>query len=705
MSRGRGRRSNLDPITLLPRGRQQRLARARRRRRSFGVAVVGVLALAVVVGFGAGATVFAYGSSCDLDALRPAAATNARNSFLYAADGSLLGSIPAERNRQPVAYSQMAPVIRQATVAIEDRRFYHHGGLDFEGIARAAVADAQAGRIVEGGSTITQQLVKNLYVSDQRTIQRKLKEACLATKLADVWSKQRILTTYLNQIYYGNAAYGIEAASQTYFSRHAKDLTLDQAATLAGLTQAPSLYDPFVAPALVVQRRNEVLVAMLQTKVISQAAYQKAVAAPLVVHRGSLYSEIREPYFFGFVRDKLIEQYGAETVHSGGLQVYTTIVPRYQRLAEQAIRQTLNLRSDPAAAVISINPKTGGIQAMTAVIPNQPRNEFNLLSQARRQPGSTFKMFVLAAAVEMGINPDSTYYVSAPFVYKPTTIGNCQDGSWWCVHTYDNTYAGWSSIRSATIRSDNTVYAQLTLDVTPQRVADIARRMGVESPLSVGGAYVPSIGLGSVAVSPLDLASAYATLASGGIYTQPMAIRKVVLPDGKVDTSASWGRPIRRRAISQGVAAVVTSILQQNIQYGTGTQANFGIPEAGKTGTNENHEDAWFAGYTPRLATTVWVGYTRGEIPMLDVHGIAVVGGSFPAEIWRLFMQPALAGTKPVSFPEPDSWPVWKPFTRGRYALAYDPNATSTTTSTTTTPQTTIPRTTTAGPSPTRGRP
>jgi len=392
-------------------------------------------------------------------------------------------------------------------------------------------------------------------------------------------------------------------------------------------------------------------------------------------------------------------------VHSGGLQVYTTIVPRYQRLAEQAIRQTLNLRSDPAAAVISINPKTGGIQAMTAVIPNQPRNEFNLLSQARRQPGSTFKMFVLAAAVEMGINPDSTYYVSAPFVYKPTTIGNCQDGSWWCVHTYDNTYAGWSSIRSATIRSDNTVYAQLTLDVTPQRVADIARRMGVESPLSVGGAYVPSIGLGSVAVSPLDLASAYATLASGGIYTQPMAIRKVVLPDGKVDTSAGWGRPIRRRAISQGVAAVVTSILQQNIQYGTGTQANFGIPEAGKTGTNENHEDAWFAGYTPRLATTVWVGYTRGEIPMLDVHGIAVVGGSFPAEIWRLFMQPALAGTKPVSFPEPDSWPVWKPFTRGRYALAYDPNATSTTTSTTTTPQTTIPRTTTAGPSPTRGRP
>ena len=653
---------------------------------------------------------FAYGSSCDLDALRPAAASDARNSFLYAADGSLLGSIPAERNRQPVTTAQIALSARKATVAIEDRRFFEHGGLDFEGIARAAVADLKAGRVVEGGSTITQQLVRNLYISRERTVQRKLKEACLATKLDDAWSKERILTTYLNQVYYGNQAYGIEAAAETYFSEHAKDLSLDQAALLAGLTQAPSVYDPFTAPALVVARRNEVLRAMLETKTITPGRYRKAAAAPLVLRRGRLYSQIREPYFFGYVRDKLIEKYGAETVRSGGLQVYTTIVPRYQRLAEQAIRQTLNLPSDPAAALISINPKNGAIRAMAAVIPNRPKNEFNLLSQARRQPGSTFKAFVLAAAVELGINPDTTYYVSAPFTYKPKTIGNCDDGSWWCVHTYDSSYYGWSSIRSATIRSDNTVYAQLTLDVTPKRVADVARRMGVQSRLDVNGAYVPSIGLGSIAVSPLDLASAYATFADGGVYTEPTAIRKVVLRDGRVDTDAGWGRPVRRRAISQGVAAVVTRILEQNVQYGTGTRANFGYPAAGKTGTNEEHADAWFAGYTPSLATTVWVGYTRGEIPMENVHGIAVTGGSFPAEIWRLFMQPALAGTPKAQFPEPDSWPVWKPFTRGRFALTYDPNAarsTTTTSSTTTTGSTqatTSPTPTTSGRSTTPAR-
>jgi penicillin-binding protein 1A len=370
--------------------------------------------------------------------------------------------------------------------------------------------------------------------------------------------------------------------------------------------------------------------------------------------------------------------------------VYTTIRPRYQRLAERAIRETLNLDTDPAAALISIQPGTGAIRAMTAVIPRRPKNQFNLLSQARRQPGSTFKTFVLTAAIEQGINPDSTYYVSAPFTYRPSPVGNCEDGSWWCVHTYDNSYYGWTSIRSATIRSDNSVYAQLTLDVTPERIAQVARRMGVRSPLQINGQYVPAMGLGSVAVTPLDLASGYATLAAGGVYAEPMAIRRVVFPNGREDTEAGWGKPDRHRAISEGVASVVTSILAQNIQYGTGTGANIPRPAAGKTGTNEKHADAWFAGYTPDLATTVWVGYTRAEIPMENVHGIAVAGGTFPAEIWRLFMDPALEGTPRTPFPDPDSYPVWKPFTRGRYALSYDPYAYKhTTTGTTETTQTT----------------
>ena len=247
------------------------------------------------------------------------------------------------------------------------------------------------------------------------------------------------------------------------------ELTLSESALLAGLTQAPSIYNPFTAPGRAEARRATVLRAMFETGVITKRRYTRAVKSDLALRPGRLYAQIREPYFFGYVRDRLIEVYGAGTVRSGGLRVYTTIKPRYQRLAEKAIRDTMTEPDDPAAALISISPRTGAIRAMAAIAPNQPKNQFNLVSQARRQPGSTFKTFVLAAAVEQGINPDSTYYVSAPFTYKVHPAGNCDDGSWWCVHTYANDYYGWSSIRSATIRSDNSVYAQLTLDVTPRR--------------------------------------------------------------------------------------------------------------------------------------------------------------------------------------------------------------------------------------------
>jgi penicillin-binding protein 1A len=639
-----------------------------------------VALLLVAAGIGGGAAVIAYGSSCDLDSLQSVEIGS--NSFVYAADGSVLGSIPAERNREPVSAEDMSLWVRKATIAIEDRRFFEHNGVDIEGTARAALANIRAGGIVEGGSTITQQLVRNLYISRERTVQRKVKEACLATKLDRARSKEWILTTYLNQVFYGNRAYGIEAASRTYFSKPASRLLLSEAALLAGLTQAPSVFDPFTVPERALARRNEVLRAMRDTGVITQRVSRLALAAKLNLRRGKVYDAIREPYFFGYVRDRLIEEYGPQQVRSGGLKVYTTIIPRYQRLAETAIRETLDERDDPAAALISISPRTGAIRAMAAIVPNRPKNQFNLLSQARRQPGSTFKTFVLAAAVEQGINPDSTYYVSAPFTYRIHPAGNCDDGTWWCVKTYANDYYGWSSIRSATLRSDNSVYAQLTLDVTAQKVAEVARRMGVNSQLDVKGAYVPSIGLGSIAVSPLDISSAYATLAAGGVHAEPMAIRRVVLPDGTVDTKAGWGKPKRRRAISEGTAAIVTRILEQNIQSGTGTRAAFGRPAAGKTGTAELNVDAWFAGYTPDLATAVWMGYTRAEIPLDSVHGIAVTGGSFPAEMWRLFMEEALADKEPSEFAEPRVWPEWQAFTRGEYALTYDPNATPETTET-----------------------
>ena len=630
-----------------------------------------VLALGVLVaaGIATGAAVLAFGPRCDLSALHPARI--GQNTFVYAADGSLLGVIPAERNRQVVPLAEISPWLSRATVAIEDRRFYDHGGIDAEGIARALWRDVKAGKVVEGGSTITQQLVRTLYISNERTVERKVTEACLAVKLDGDWSKQKILASYLNSVFYGNLAYGAEAASRTYFSRPARWLTLPQAALLAGLTQAPSVYDPFADPTRAVARRNEVLGAMLGQGTITRAQYRWARRQPTGLRPGKLYEQIREPYFFGYVRDQLVKAYGAETVRSGGLKVYTTIEPRWQRLARQAISGTLTRTTDPAAALVSINPADGSIRAMTAIVPGRANNQFNLLSQARRQPGSTFKTFVLAAAVERGLDPSSTYYVSAPFTYRPSSVGNCDDGSWWCVKTYDSSYSGWTSVERATLRSDNTVYAQLTLDVGARRVAAVARRLGVRTPLDVRGQYVPAMGLGSVAVSPLDMASAYATLAAGGVYSEPTAIRKVILR-GKPDDR--WATHHRRvRVLSDGVASVVTRILEDNVRYGTGTQAALDRPVAGKTGTTDEHADAWFVGYTPGLSTAVWMGYTRGEVPMTNVHGISVSGGSFPAEIWRRFMDPALAGLPARDFPEPTQPAVFHSWERGPWSLSYDP--------------------------------
>ena len=657
-----------DEIYARRRRKRKRVERKNRRRRAIVLMIVAVLGLLFVVAGAAVTGVATFGSSCDLNSLQQVEIGS--NTFIYAADNSRLGVIPAERNRQPVPLGQISPWMPKATVAIEDRRFYQHNGIDAEGIARAVWKNVSAGQVVEGGSTITQQLVRNLYIGRERTVERKLKEACLALKLDNAWTKNRILATYMNQVYYGNLAYGIEAAAETYYSKHARELNLPQAALLAGLPQAPSSYDPFRQHQIATTRRNQVLRALLNEGDIDQAQYDWAKSRGLGLKAGRLYKEIREPDFFGYVRDQLIAEYGAGTVRSGGLRVYTTIDPRFQHAAQAAIKETLYEKGDPAAGVISINPKNGAIRAMTAVIPGNTKNQFNLLSQGRRQSGSTFKTFVLTTAVEQGINPASTTYLSAPFYYRPDPNGNCDDGTWWCPETYDHTYTGWTTIERATLRSDNTVYAQLTLDVTPEAVAAMARKLGVRSPLTVDGAVVPSIGLGAMDVSPLDMASAYATLAAGGIYSEPMAIRKVILPDGE-DTSAGWGKPKRKRVISDGVAAAVTRILEENVQYGTGVGANYGQPAAGKTGTTEEWSDAWFCGYTPRLGTTVWVGYPRAKIPMTSVHGIRVTGGSFPAQIWRLFMSSAIGKLEPVSFPEPKDTPEWKTFERGQYARSF----------------------------------
>ena len=634
----------------------------------------GVVALIAAVGVTGAGVVFTRCSMNDLDEV-----SIGQNSFVYAADGSLLGSIPAEKNRQPVSLAGVSPWMPKAVVAIEDKRFYEHGGVDYVGIVRAAIADIRARKAVQGASTITQQLVRNLYknVSSERTVDRKLKEVCLARKLDLAWSKSRILTSYMNQVFYGNRAYGIEAAAQTYFSESASELTLEQAALLAGLPQAPSEYDPFHNPKGAITRRNEVLRAMLETGDITRFEYDQASVRPLRLKAGRIYTAIKEPYFFSYVRNELIEQYGAQTVRSGGLKVYTTIDRRLQRLANKAIRDTLSYKDDPAAAVIAIDPRSGGIRAMTAVTPGQKNNQFNLVAQSRRQAGSTFKTYVLAAAVEKGMNPYDTYYTSAPFHYQPDPYSPA-----WDVHTYSYSYSGSMSVASATLASDNTIFAQLTLDTGPENVADMAYRLGVrQSELPV----VPSLGLGSAAVSPLEMASAYATLAAGGVYSHPMAIRKVVLPDGTTDTSAGWGKPVRERVTPDWVAYEVTRVLEQNMLSGTGTGAYFGRIAAGKTGTTDDHADGWFCGYTPRLAAAVWIGYPGGEIPMNSVHGVAIAGGNLPASIWHLFMQPALENTKEIDFPPPRTPSRFVQWGHGQYANSWLGSDTTTTAETTTT--------------------
>jgi penicillin-binding protein 1A len=669
--RGRGRGREPDQLLAHIRRKRRERVRKHRKRVSHFVAGTGLaLLLALVVSGFTGAAVWM--NSCDLNSLRPVDV--GQNSFVYAADGSLLGSIPAEKNRQPVDLTDMSKWVPRATVAIEDRRFWTHGALDYAGIVRALFANVRAGHVVQGGSTITQQLARNLYIkTPSQTFGRKATEACLAIKLAREKSKRWILNAYINQVFYGNRAYGVEAAAQTYFSKPARHLTLAQAALIAGLPQAPTLFDPFHRPQDAIQRRDEVLRAMLNNGYITATQYADTVAdRHLHLKAGRLYTRIREPYFFSYVRDELQKQYGSNTVRTGGLRVYTTIDPRLQKLALAAIHQTLPYSSDPAAAIVAINPANGAIRAMTEVSPGDPKNQVNFASSARRQPGSTFKMIVLATAINEGISP-STDYLSAPFKYDPSETGSCDTNppTAWCPQTYDHTYVGATSIENGTLRSDNTVYARLTLDVGPENVADMAYKLGVRTDLRTSdGAYVPSMGLGSRVVTPLDLASAYSTIAAGGVYSKPMAIRKVVLPGGKVDREAGWGVAQRKRVIPDWVASEVTRILSENMTSGTGTGAYFGHTSAGKTGTTDNFADAWFCGFTPSLEATIWLGYPRGEIPMLSVHGIAVSGPTFPATIWRLFMEPAVKyAPVPTAFPVATHAPVWTSHTL-QYAMS-----------------------------------
>lgn len=642
--------------------------RNRRRHRRRGGArskllfvVAGVLAIATATAVGVASWALDVASKAPpLSDCRPI--ERGGNSQLIAADGTRLGYIASEEARTPVSIDRVPAHLQHATIAIEDERFFQHDGVDYEGGLRALVENIEAGKVVQGGSTITMQLMRNLCISDpQRNLERKIQEAQLATEYERKFSKRAILGKYLNGASYGTVngttAVGVQAAARIYFSKPVWKLSLEQAALLAGLPQAPTDYNPILNPEGARARRNDVLSQMAALGYISRERARAGQQRGLGLDLSNTYFIQRQPYFFDYVEDKLIEKYGVNTVRRGGLRVYTTVDPQLQEVGLEAMRSALPYPEDPAAALVAIEPESGRIKAMVSSS-NYEQSQFNLAAQGKRQPGSTFKTFVLTTAIKQGIDPYSTYYTS-----KPLNL-NLPEWGKWEVSTADEGYQGTINLQQATVASDNTVFAQLDLDVGPENVAETARSMGIETELD----GIPAEGIGGlrIGVSPLEMASAYATLAAGGVRRDPIAIRRVVFPDGRVDRPE---HPNPKRVLPEAVAYEVTQLLRDNITGGTGTAAYTGCAgEAGKTGTTDNYTDAWFAGYQPNLATAVWVGYPQSnDIEMTSVHGTTVFGGTFPAQIWNALY--AGAGLSCAEFEQPEQPVSWAPF-YGKYTAS-----------------------------------
>ncbi|HEY7706220.1 MAG TPA: PBP1A family penicillin-binding protein [Gaiellaceae bacterium] len=580
--------------------------------------------------FGLVTAVASEAPKCD-----PARQQHQVNTKIYDSSGNkILAVLRGSENRVLVDYDDISPLMKQAIVAVEDRRYFEHRGVDMRAIGRALWADLRQQSVVQGGSTITQQFIKNSCSDTSRSIGRKVREATLAWGLEQRWSKKKILTAYLNTVYFGNGAYGIDQASRTYFGHRAKKMALWEVALLAGIPADPSRFDPVANPRAARQRRRTVLRTMLQLGAITPEQYRRADREPLP-------KDVRPPdtrgpggYFANYVTQQLVDKYKTRGVFGGGLVVHTTLDLGLQKLGHRAIARWLKDEDGPAAALVAVDPRDGAIKAMIGGS-NFRESQFNLAVQGERQAGSSFKPFVLAAALEQGIAPDTT------FVSKPTTIFLGDKG--WPVSNYEDAYLGPINLETATVHSDNAVYAQLTALVGPKTVRQTAQRLGVTSRLNDYFA----IGLGAEAVNPLEMARAFSTFANrgrrvdGSIFgNRPRAISWVHHVGEKRRANA----PVQREVLDPEKADLINDILQKVVRQGTGRKAALSDrPVAGKTGTTENYGDAWFVGYTPQLAVAVWVGYPNNLTPMLtEYDGDAVAGGTYPAVIWKSFMESAL---------------------------------------------------------------
>jgi penicillin-binding protein 1A len=575
-----------------------------------------------------------------------------QTSKIIATDGTVITELHGEQNRENVSLDLICSDLMDAVIAIEDERFYQHGGVDWEAIARAFWTNVVQGQVVQGASTITQQYVKNTLTGKERTYWRKIEEASLANQLERRYSKDKILEMYLNDVYFGQGCYGVKTASQTFFGKLPSELVLEEAALLAAVIRIPNYYSPYLNIDAARGRRNVVLDKMEELGYISPSQCAEAKSTEVAVQ--PIPEEAPSPtapYFVEYVKKYLYNVFAADPdmrakfgdlspddiIFRGGLRVYTTIDLTLQKYAEDAIASTINQPGDPSAAICAVDPRSGEIRAMVGG-KDYSELQYNIAAQGGRQPGSSFKPFVLTTAISNGISPYKTYDSS------PTTL-EFPDGTKWKVGNAEGSSYGTINVYTATVRSVNVVYARIIKDVGPQRVAQMAQAMGITSTIPP----YPSIALGTSEVNPLEMASAFGTLANSGTYVPPICVTKVTDAEGNIIFE---NHPKGKHVVREDVAAVVNSILQDAVRYGTGRAARIDRPQAGKTGTTDDYADAWFCGYTPDLSAAVWVGYTEGRIPMRSVHGITVYGGTFPAQIWKKFMEKALADVPPSAFPE-----------------------------------------------------
>jgi penicillin-binding protein 1A len=581
----------------------------------------------------------------DLEDFTPA--ENALTSKIYAYDGTLIDTFHGEENRELVSYKQIPKNLINSVVAIEDERYYQHKGFDIEGIIRSFIINLMSGDIEQGATTITQGYVKNVYIPEEKydiTYERKIKEAALAYQIEQIYSKEEILEMYLNTVYFGEGAYGVQAAAKIYFNKDVEYLNLSECAVLAGLLQS-YLYSPYIDEKAAFERRNIVLAKMLELGYIDKEEYDQTIKTPIITQRPREETEeYFAPYFVEYVKQILIEKYGVERVFEGGFEIYTTLDPEMQIDAENAIEEILFDPEDPAAALVAMDPRNGYIKAMVGG-KDFGEMKFNLATQAKRQPGSTFKVFALLSALEQGVSPYMTFNPNGNVIFdiefsEPWEVGNYEK----TLYETDN-----MTVWEGTVRSVNVVYSQLIMRIGAYGIANLAMDMGIETPLEP----YPSIGLGGLTtgVSPLEVCTAFSTIADYGVRHDPVAILKITDKDG--NTIEEYQEE-SRQVLTPITAYRAIEIMQQVVQSGTGTRARLEDRTcAGKTGTTDEAENAWFTGFTTNLAACVWMGYPEKNVKMGVIRDIRVAGGSYPAMIWNLFMTEATKDLPVENFVRP----------------------------------------------------